>query len=123
VEADEEHVELCSHPRAAFSALAGVRDSEERLHGEQPDAELVGAGSASLLHPAVPAALLREGENADPQCIATRRRSGLATRGGGSRTSDDAAFTTPSRFLARAPVGTLMLITVFITTTTTTKDF
>lgn len=46
------------------SAVAGVRDSEERLDGEQPDAALVHPGSPALRHPAVPAPLLREGETA-----------------------------------------------------------
>lgn len=41
-----------------FSAIAGVGDSEERLHGEQPDSVLVSPSPGALQHPAVPDTLL-----------------------------------------------------------------
>lgn len=45
------------------SAIAGVCDSEERLHREQFDSSLVSPGAATQHHPAVSAALLWEGKS------------------------------------------------------------
>lgn len=45
------------------SAVAGVSDSEDRLHREQPDPALVSPRSPTLHRPALPDPLLREGQN------------------------------------------------------------
>lgn len=61
------------------SAVAGVSDSEDRLHREQPDPALVGPRSPTLHHPALPDPLLREGQNPREHILAFSCPAAMST--------------------------------------------
>ena len=84
------------------SAGAGLCDPEERVDGEQLDAALVGAHPAPLHHPAVPAALLREGtETTESTAIYQRDNATVQYTGDATHcdTLDDPLSTLPCTVL------------------------